>query len=67
MPLQPRHVYCSDVQDIDEFSTVRGVVHTDKDDQFYKQFNTGSVPLSWQNEVTSRLTRRWSNGAGSRI
>uniref|UniRef100_A0A3B3CRI9 G protein-coupled receptor kinase n=1 Tax=Oryzias melastigma TaxID=30732 RepID=A0A3B3CRI9_ORYME len=47
----PRHVYCSDVQDIDEFSTVRGVVHTDKDDQFYKQFNTGSVPLSWQNEM----------------
>uniref|UniRef100_A0A8C7ZBY2 G protein-coupled receptor kinase n=1 Tax=Oryzias sinensis TaxID=183150 RepID=A0A8C7ZBY2_9TELE len=47
----PRHVYCSDVQDIDEFSTVRGGVHTEKDDQFYQKFNTGSVSLSWQNEM----------------
>lgn len=57
VPLQPRHVYCSDVQDIDEFSTVRGGVHTEKDDQFYQKFNTGSVSLSWQNEVMSCLTR----------
>ncbi|KAM3600357.1 uncharacterized protein V6R79_021946 [Siganus canaliculatus] len=47
----PRQVYCSDVQDIDEFSTVKGVVldHTDAD--FYTKFNTGSVPVAWQNEI----------------
>ncbi|XP_076614250.1 G protein-coupled receptor kinase 5 [Chaetodon auriga] len=47
----PRLVYCSDVQDIEEFSTVKGVTldHTDSD--FYNQFNTGSVPITWQNEV----------------
>lgn len=53
--LQPRLVYCNDVQDIDEFSSVKGVVldHTDSD--FYSKFNTGSVPLTWQNEVLSFL------------
>ncbi|KAM9338616.1 G protein-coupled receptor kinase 5 [Symphorus nematophorus] len=47
----PRLVYCSDVQDIDEFSTVKGVTldHTDSD--FYTRFNTGSVPIAWQNEM----------------
>ncbi|KAL7376204.1 hypothetical protein ABVT39_003274 [Epinephelus coioides] len=47
----PRLVYCSDVQDIDEFSTVKGVVLDERDDFFYSKFNTGSVPITWQNEV----------------
>ncbi|XP_041815438.1 G protein-coupled receptor kinase 5 [Chelmon rostratus] len=47
----PRLVYCSDVQDIDEFSTVKGVTLDHTDDYFYNQFNTGSVPITWQNEV----------------
>lgn len=47
----PRLVYCSDVQDIDEFSTVKGVTLDHKDDNFYSKFNTGSVPITWQNEV----------------
>ncbi|KAE8285466.1 G protein-coupled receptor kinase 5 [Larimichthys crocea] len=47
----PRLVYCSDVQDIEEFSTVKGVTLDQKDDDFYSKFNTGSVPVSWQNEV----------------
>lgn len=50
---QPRLVYCSDVQDIDEFSTVKGVTLDHTDDYFYNQFNTGSVPITWQNEVRS--------------
>uniref|UniRef100_A0A665VRC4 G protein-coupled receptor kinase n=1 Tax=Echeneis naucrates TaxID=173247 RepID=A0A665VRC4_ECHNA len=47
----PRQVYCSDVQDIDEFSTVKGVILDNIDTNFYSKFNTGSVPTSWQNEV----------------
>ncbi|XP_022625267.1 G protein-coupled receptor kinase 5-like [Seriola dumerili] len=47
----PRQVYCSDVQDIEEFSTVKGVVLDDTDSNFYSKFNTGSVPNSWQNEM----------------
>ncbi|KAG7218791.1 hypothetical protein INR49_019720 [Caranx melampygus] len=47
----PRLVYCSDVQDIDEFSTVKGVTLDGTDSNFYSQFNTGSAPISWQNEI----------------
>lgn len=51
--LQPRLVYCSDVQDIDEFSTVKGVTLDHIDCDFYSKFNTGSNPITWQNEVSS--------------
>ncbi|KAI3362494.1 hypothetical protein L3Q82_012784, partial [Scortum barcoo] len=47
----PRQVYCSDVQDIEEFSTVKGVTLNRVDSDFYSKFNTGSVPITWQNEV----------------
>ncbi|XP_071754140.1 G protein-coupled receptor kinase 5 [Centroberyx gerrardi] len=47
----PRLVYCSDVQDIDEFSTVKGVSLDQIDNDFYCKFNTGSVPITWQNEI----------------
>ncbi|XP_028274398.1 G protein-coupled receptor kinase 5-like isoform X2 [Parambassis ranga] len=47
----PRLVYCSDVQDIEEFSTVKGVTLDQTDSEFYSKFNTGSVPISWQNEI----------------
>ncbi|CAJ1069955.1 G protein-coupled receptor kinase 5 [Xyrichtys novacula] len=47
----PRQVYCSDVQDIEEFSSVKGVTLDQKDFEFYSKFNTGSVPITWQNEV----------------
>ncbi|XP_053267320.1 G protein-coupled receptor kinase 5 isoform X2 [Pleuronectes platessa] len=47
----PRQVYCSDVQDIEEFSTVKGVSLDRTDDDFYAKFNTGSIPITWQNEI----------------
>ncbi|XP_044030250.1 G protein-coupled receptor kinase 5 isoform X2 [Siniperca chuatsi] len=47
----PRLVYCSDVQDIEEFSTVKGVILDQTDNDFYSKFNTGSIPITWQNEV----------------
>lgn len=49
--MKPRHVYCSDILDIDEFSTLRGVTLDQTDKDFYAKFNTGSVPVTWQNEV----------------
>ncbi|KAG1971335.1 G protein-coupled receptor kinase 5 [Pimephales promelas] len=47
----PRAVYCADILDIDQFSTVKGVVLDQVDDNFYSKFNTGSVPVPWQNEM----------------
>ncbi|XP_040013543.1 G protein-coupled receptor kinase 5 [Xiphias gladius] len=47
----PRQVYCSDVRDIEEFSTVKGVILDQADSNFYSEFNTGSVPINWQNEM----------------
>ncbi|XP_057674704.1 G protein-coupled receptor kinase 5 isoform X2 [Corythoichthys intestinalis] len=47
----PRLVYCSDVQDIEEFSAVRGVTLNQTDNEFYTKFNTGNVPITWQNEL----------------
>ncbi|XP_061732099.1 G protein-coupled receptor kinase 6-like isoform X2 [Nerophis ophidion] len=47
----PKLVYCSDVQDIDDFPTVKGVKLDNSDSDFYARFNTGSVPIAWQNEM----------------
>lgn len=51
LPSQPRAVYCKDVLDIEQFSTVKGVNLDHTDDDFYSKFSTGSVPIPWQNEV----------------
>lgn len=47
----PRLVYCNDMQDIDEFSTVKGVVLDEIDGELYSKFCTGRVPRMWQNEI----------------
>lgn len=47
----PGLVYCSDVQDIEEFSTVKGITLDETDSDFYSKFNTGSNAVAWQNEV----------------
>lgn len=44
-------MYCKDVLDIEQFSTVKGVNLDHTDDDFYSKFSTGSVPIPWQNEV----------------
>lgn len=49
--LQPRAVYCKDVLDIEQFSTVKGVNLDTTDDDFYSKFVTGCVSIPWQNEV----------------
>ncbi|KAG7234079.1 hypothetical protein INR49_005931 [Caranx melampygus] len=60
----PRLVYCSDVQDIDEFSTVKGVTLDGTDSNFYSQFNTGSAPISWQNEGAECFWSWWDSISG---
>uniref|UniRef100_A0A8C9SQG6 G protein-coupled receptor kinase n=1 Tax=Scleropages formosus TaxID=113540 RepID=A0A8C9SQG6_SCLFO len=47
----PRAVYCKDVLDIEQFSTVKGVNLDHTDNEFYSKFATGSVPIPWQNEM----------------
>ncbi|XP_070471297.1 G protein-coupled receptor kinase 4 isoform X2 [Equus przewalskii] len=47
----PRAIYCKDVLDIDQFSTVKGVYLDTTDDTFYSQFVTGCVSIPWQNEM----------------
>uniref|UniRef100_A0AAY5F4K3 G protein-coupled receptor kinase n=1 Tax=Electrophorus electricus TaxID=8005 RepID=A0AAY5F4K3_ELEEL len=48
----PRAVYCKDVLDIEQFSTVKGVNLDQTDSDFYSKFATGSVCIPWQNEVS---------------
>ncbi|XP_072514440.1 G protein-coupled receptor kinase 5 [Salminus brasiliensis] len=47
----PRAVYCQDVLDIEQFSTVKGVNLDEIDVDFYTKFNTGSMAIPWQNEM----------------
>uniref|UniRef100_A0A671RQF5 G protein-coupled receptor kinase n=1 Tax=Sinocyclocheilus anshuiensis TaxID=1608454 RepID=A0A671RQF5_9TELE len=47
----PRAVYCKDVLDIEQFSTVKGVNLDQTDNDFYSKFTTGSVSIPWQNEL----------------
>ena len=44
-------MYCKDVLDIEQFSTVKGVQLDESDEEFYKKFATGSVAIPWQKEV----------------
>ena len=47
----PRAVYCKDVLDIEQFSTVKGVNIDQGDESFYVKFNTGCVSIPWQREM----------------
>ncbi|XP_053501456.1 G protein-coupled receptor kinase 5 isoform X1 [Ictalurus furcatus] len=47
----PKAVYCHDVVDIDQFSTVKGVNLDVTDEDFYTKFCTGSMTIPWQNEM----------------
>ncbi|XP_072369019.1 G protein-coupled receptor kinase 6-like [Scyliorhinus torazame] len=47
----PQAIYCKDVLDIEQFSTVKGVELEPADNDFYARFATGSVCIPWQNEM----------------
>lgn len=51
---QPQAIYCKDVLDIEQFSTVKGVELEPKDESFYSKVSTGSVPIPWQHEVSAQ-------------
>ncbi len=55
---QPQAIYCKDVLDIEQFSTVKGVELEPKDESFYSKVSTGSVSIPWQNEV--RGAQSWT-------
>uniref|UniRef100_A0A8C6TC81 G protein-coupled receptor kinase n=1 Tax=Neogobius melanostomus TaxID=47308 RepID=A0A8C6TC81_9GOBI len=48
---QPQAIYCKDVLDIEQFSTVKGVEIEEKDEDFYSKVSTGCVSIPWQNEM----------------
>lgn len=58
-------MYAKDVLDIEQFSTVKGVNIDDSDANFYTKFNTGSVSISWQNEMMETDCFRELNVFGS--
>uniref|UniRef100_A0A8C5LZS3 G protein-coupled receptor kinase n=1 Tax=Leptobrachium leishanense TaxID=445787 RepID=A0A8C5LZS3_9ANUR len=47
----PQAIYCKDVLDIEQFSTVKGVELEQMDSDFYHKIATGSVCIPWQNEM----------------
>ncbi|CAI9590729.1 unnamed protein product, partial [Staurois parvus] len=47
----PQAIYCKDVLDIEQFSTVKGVELEQTDSDFYRKFATGCVSIPWQNEM----------------
>ncbi|KAJ8775620.1 hypothetical protein J1605_001340 [Eschrichtius robustus] len=49
--LDPSVVYAKDIDEIEDFSEVRGVEFDDKDTQFFQRFATGAVPVAWQEEI----------------
>lgn len=55
-PVQPQAIYCKDVLDIEQFSTVKGVELEPKDESFYSKVSTGSVSIPWQDEVSETGT-----------
>lgn len=48
---QPQAIYCKDVLDIEQFSTVKGVELEQTDSDFYRKIATGCVSIPWQDEV----------------
>ncbi|KAG8511417.1 Rhodopsin kinase, partial [Galemys pyrenaicus] len=47
----PSVVYAKDIDEIEDFSEVRGVEFDDKDKKFFERFATGAVPIAWQEEI----------------
>ena len=51
--LQKNLVYAKDVLDIDEFTSVHGVVIDGDDKEFHSRFASGCVSEPWQQEVSN--------------
>ncbi|NP_001087513.1 G protein-coupled receptor kinase 6 S homeolog [Xenopus laevis] len=47
----PQAIYCKDVLDIEQFSTVKGIDLEQTDNDFYHKCATGNICIPWQNEI----------------
>nr|AUG68909.1 G protein-coupled receptor kinase 1B [Aptychotrema vincentiana] len=47
----PKTVYAKDIGDVGMFSSVKGVVITDSDKDFYNKFASGNMAIPWQEEM----------------
>ncbi|XP_072447791.1 rhodopsin kinase GRK1-like isoform X1 [Chiloscyllium punctatum] len=47
----PKTVYAKDIADVGTFSSIKGVVITESDQQFYKEFASGKMAIPWQEEI----------------
>ncbi|XP_072115588.1 rhodopsin kinase GRK1-like [Mobula birostris] len=47
----PKTVYAKDIGDVGMFSSVKGVVITDSDKDFYNEFASGNIAIPWQEEM----------------
>ncbi|XP_056288310.1 G protein-coupled receptor kinase 5-like isoform X1 [Pseudoliparis swirei] len=61
----PRLVYCTDVQNLEEFSSLKGVSLDQRDHDFYCRFGSGSNSTSWQNQMIETGCFRELNLFGS--
>ena len=49
--MQPNAVYCKDMLEIEQFSSVKGVEIDGTDMQFHARFSSGCNSVPWQKEV----------------
>nr|XP_033713326.1 G protein-coupled receptor kinase 4 [Tursiops truncatus] len=61
----PQVVYCRDVLDIEQFSTVKGIRLDSTDCTFHSQFITGCVSIPWQSKMTESECSKDINERGN--
>ncbi|XP_060003054.1 G protein-coupled receptor kinase 4 [Lagenorhynchus albirostris] len=61
----PQVVYCRDVLDIEQFSSVKGIRLDSTDCTFHSQFVTGCVSIPWQSKMTESECSKDINERGN--
>ncbi|KAK7925546.1 hypothetical protein WMY93_007856 [Mugilogobius chulae] len=46
-----RTVYAKNIDDVGAFSSIRGIVMDNKDNEFFTEFASGNIPIPWQEEM----------------
>ncbi|KAJ0062105.1 hypothetical protein NL108_015681 [Boleophthalmus pectinirostris] len=47
----PRMVYAKNIDDVGAFSSIKGIVMDNKDNDFFTEFASGNIPIPWQEEM----------------
>uniref|UniRef100_A0AAV2J7V4 G protein-coupled receptor kinase n=1 Tax=Knipowitschia caucasica TaxID=637954 RepID=A0AAV2J7V4_KNICA len=47
----PKMVYAKDIDDVGAFSSIKGIVIDNKDNDFFTEFSSGNIPIPWQEEM----------------